>query len=262
MSNLRYAWTNNKSVSDNKVKPFMDYLNVNRGYLLPIGDFVFDTLSLRSDITFRGCLSCRKYQGYNCCRDNSESMTRENAEMLKSKAGEILRVIPNNASVMRAYYDYGVLTRDNSTTTRGNEDGYCIFSYFDGDKNKCAIDEWCLRENEEKERYKPYICSLFPLEGIKLPNGKTVVYCCNKDTRAFSLYFHTLTKMICIDKDNMARVYSGCVGGNKYLKSIDDGIVRDLGMMESMKPVYIEQESILRFLCGNDVYDRLINYMS
>ena len=259
MSNLYTAWTNNKVVSDKRVKPFLDYLDKNRAYLISIGDFVFDSLSLSSKIVLSQCLKCEKYQQHNCCCGNSYSMPKENMEKLGSRVQDILKVIPNNSSLLDSYYKHGAFTRENSTTVRGHKDGYCMFSFVDEDGcPKCAIHKWCLENGENPAEYKPYICSLFPIEGIVMPNGKTVVFCSNRDTNKFSMYFYTLTRRVCVNEDSMVKACSGNIGGNSYLRSLNADNIKADNLISYMKPAYLEQEGILRFLCGDKIYDELV----
>lgn len=262
MSSLYTAWTNNKKVSDKRAKHFLEYMDKNRAYMIPIGDFVFDSLSLSSNIMLSQCLKCEKYQEHNCCCGNSYSMPDINVERLRTHVEDILKIIPDNGSLLESYYRSGAFTQNNSTTTRGHKDGYCMFSFVDEDGiPKCAIHSWCLKNNLNPTEYKPYICSLFPLEGIVTPSGKTVVFCSNKETSKFSMYFYTLTRRICVNGDSMSKAYSKSVGGNTYLRGLNvDNIIRD-NIVQYMRPAYIEQENVLRFLCGDDVYDKLLEKM-
>ncbi len=260
MSNLSYAWTNNKKVSDDKTKKFLDYMNRNRAYMIPIGDFIFDSRSLKSKIVLSRCLECENYQEHNCCCGNSYSMPKVNADALRSVSRDILEIIPDNSGLLDSYYKYGAITHNNSTTVKGHKDGYCIFSYVDNADNnpKCAIHKWCLSNNKNPAEYKPYICSLFPLQGIKMPNNKIVIFCSTKETDAFSMYFYTLTRRICVNEEAMIKAYSGDVGGNKYLRSLNINSIKSSGIKDDMKYSFVEQENILRFLCGDSVYDELI----
>lgn len=263
MSNLYTAWTDGKRVSDNRVKPFLDYLNKNRAYMIHIGDFIFDSLSLRSNIMLSQCLKCEKYQKHNCCCGNSYSMPDENVNKLGKHVYDILKVVPDNENLLESYNRYGAFTRNNSTTTRGHKDGYCLFSFVDTDGYpKCAIHKWCLESGLNPAEYKPYICSLFPLEGIVTPSGKTVVFCSNKDTNKFSMYFYTLTRRVCVNEESLVKVYSNSVGGNSYLRELNVHNILEDDIHQYMRPAYIEQEGILRFLCGDDVYDELVRRMS
>lgn len=258
MSNLVYAWTGDKSVSDKATAHFLEYINKNQAFMVVIEDFIFDSLSLRDKVVLSRCIKCLNFQNKNCCSGNSYTMSKENAEILKSVAREVLEVIPNNTYVLDSYNTYGALTKNNSTTTRGNKDGNCIFSYSDLEGYKCAINKWCIDNKKDASIYKPYLCSLFPLQGIKMPNGKIVVFKDNKDTRMFSMYFYTLSRRVCVDEENMLKVCSGEVGNSSYLKSINSKYLIENKLLEDMRPVYLEQEKILRHLCGDNIYERLV----
>ena len=140
------------------------------------------------------------------------------------------------------------------------ENKYCIFSMVDSEDgcSKCAIHKWCLEHEKNPIEYKPYICSLFPLEGIKTPTGKIFVFCSDKHTRDFSMYFYTLSQRVCVNAENAVKVCAGDRSRSKYLKSVNrENFIRD-DILSKMNPSYIEQEGVLRFLCGDEVYDKLL----
>lgn len=257
MSNLVYAWTNNKSLSENGTKAFIEYVEKNQAYLISIGNFVFDSLSLSDKTMLSKCLTCEKYQSENCCHGNSYSMPKEQVDKLNENMEDILRVMPDGAKRLESFYNYGAFTRGNATSTKGAPDGGCVFSYKDSDGHSlCAIHAWCLESGNNPNEFKPYPCSLFPLTGIIMPNEKIFLFNSNRDTQNFSMYFYTLLRRICVNEEAMMRVYSG-KGENKYLRSVNSDRVMSDNLSSYFRPVYIEQEGILRYLCGNDVYDKL-----
>lgn len=259
MSNLYIAWSNNKQLSDSKAAAFVSYLTKHKTDFIPIGNFIFDRHSLSSKICMSQCLYCEHYQNHNCCCGSSYSMPKENADKLSSVARNILNIIPDNDNLIKAYEQYGVLSRGNSTIIKGHKDGYCMFSYVDPEDNnpKCAIHKWCLITGNNPTEYKPYACSMFPLEGIRLPNGKTVIFCSNKDTAAFTMYFYTLTQRICVNERAMQRASLGDTG-NQYLKSLHTEQIQADNLISCMRPAYIEQENVLRYFVGNDVYEQFL----
>jgi hypothetical protein len=185
-------------------------------------------------------------------------MPQELIDRVKLYVPDILKTIPNGEARLESFYKHGAFTQGNSTTCKGHEDGYCLFSFKDSDGcEKCAIHAWCLKNNKNPAEYKPYICSLYPLEGIVMPNGKTFVFCSTKETNKFSMYFYTLTRRVCVNEEAMLRVYSDR-GLNSYLRSINSDAVKKDNLLQYFRPAYIEQEGILRYLCGDDVYDELV----
>jgi hypothetical protein len=263
MSNLYIAWTNNKQLSDKKAAAFISYLKKYQNTLIPLDDFILDMHSLSSKICMSQCLKCENYQDHNCCCGSSYSMPEVNYTKLQSIARDILDIIPDNQDLIRAYEQYGILSKGFSTSTKGHKEGFCMFSYIDPDDHnpKCAIHKYCLINNLNPTEYKPYICSLFPLEGIILPNGKTVIFCSMKDTQEFTMYFYTLTQRICVNERTMSRASLGDAG-NQYLKSLHINNIQDDDLASQMRPAYIEQESILRYFIGDIRYNELLKLLN
>lgn len=262
MSNLYVAWTNHKEVSDTKAAAFVSYLKKNQSDLVPIENFILDKRSLSSKICMSKCLHCEHYQEHNCCCGSSYSMPYGNSVKLKSIARDVLDIIPENQDLLDAYDKYGIFSRGRATITKGHKDGYCMFSYVDPEDEcpKCAIHKYCLIHNLNPTEYKPYICSLFPLEGIELPNGKTVVFCSNKETASFTMYFYTLTQRICVNERAMERANIGDTG-NQYLKSLHVDQIQSDNLLDCMRPAYIEQEHVLRYFLGNGVYEQFLEFI-
>lgn len=255
MSNLIYAWTNNKRVPDSGVKPFLDYVNKNRAYMINIGDYIFDYTSLKNKIILSKCLDCKRFQKKDCCCGNSYTMCKENADNLRSIARKVLESVPDNSYALNYFNSSGAITRNNATTTKGNKEGNCIFSNKSGG---CDIHSWCLKNGKNPYKYKPYACSLFPIQGIITPSKKILIFNSTKETEPFSMFFYTLTRRVCVNEENMIKACSGEVGCSGYLKSIDTEYVKECDIINNMKPAYIEQEGIIRYLCGGSVYDTLI----
>ena len=262
MSNLVRAWTNNKQVSDKASKQFLKYAETVKDQLIVIDDFIFDMNSLKSEIVLSRCLDCEKYQGGNCCKGNSYSMPDNNRKKLEGVSEDIIKMV-GDSNRTESYYKYGTITRYNSTTTRGHKDGHCIFSYKDSDGcNKCAIHKWCLDNDRNPLEYKPYPCSLFPIEGILLPNGKTFVFCSCKETSNFTMFFYTLTRRPCVNEECMTKAYSNSNGKSKYMRTLNVEKIREYDLKKYMNPAYIEQKGILKFLCGDETYKRLVESVS
>lgn len=265
MSNLYEAWTNKKALPDARAKAFLEYAVKNQKYLIPIRDFIFDSLSLRQRICMSHCLHCYKYQDHDCCTDQSYSMPQENADRLEPHIAEIIQSMPPENDVQRrleSYYKYGAITPRLATATRGHEDHHCIFSIKEGDMTKCAIHRWCLEHDLNPIAYKPYTCSTFPLDGIELPNGKIFIFLPTKETSGFTMHYHTYTCKVCLNETNMLRALSGNVGQSSYLRSVNvENIKRDGIYPRDFNPAYIEQETTLRYFVGDDVYDELVRRM-
>lgn len=265
MSNLCEAWTNHKKLTDGKAIAFMEYVVKNQKFLIPIGDFVFDSISLSSKLMLSRCLECERYQKHDCCTGNSYSMPEDNMKRLEPHIADILKCIPseqNNVDKrLESFYKYGAITKSGATTRRGHEDGRCIFSIREGEWTKCAIHRWCLENNLNPMAYKPYTCSTFPVEGIVMPNGKIFVFCPTKDTQAFSMHHYSYTQKVCINEENLLKVLSGDVGNSKYLRSVNAENLKKDDVLKDYRPAYIESESSLRYLCGDNVYEELVEKM-
>lgn len=256
------AWTGGKRVSDKKTKAFINYVNENQDFLVSIGDYVFDTLSLSYKVIKSKCRECLKYQSSTCCSGNSYSMSLEQMRKLQTVIPDILSVTPDSRERVESYYRYGAFTPNGATTTRGSYRDWCLFHYQDIDGlTKCAIEEWCIRNNINPLEYKPYTCSLFPLEGIVTPNNKTFVFYPCEKTQDFSMHFYTVHRRVCLNESNMLRVYID-KGNSTYLRTVNcDNIVSD-DLLSKMRPAYIELGRELEYICGKDVYEELVRVLS
>ncbi len=258
MSNLRRAWTNDKYVSDKAAQSFIQYLRGHSGDIVNVGNYVFDSFSLKKQICLSKCFSCLKYQSENCCCGNSYSMPKEFCKRLFDEYSEIIKLIPD---IQLDKSRFNALTTFGATSTSGQVNGWCGFSYFDeGDKaQKCAIHAYCLRSGLNPFDYKPPACSLFPIEGIIMPNGNTVVFCSCKETSNFTMFFYTLSRRPCVNIETFERVLSSDMRFSKYLRTLRrDNILADKEeLIRAYRPAYIEQERVLRYFLGDDVYSRL-----
>ena len=258
MSNLKRAWTNDKYVSDKAAQAFIQYLRGHRGDLINIGNYVFDSFSLRKKICLSKCLSCLKYQSENCCCGNSYSMPKEVCNKLLDEYFKIVKIIPDNQLDKSRF---SALTTYGATSTCGHVNGWCGFSYFDGiDKTqKCAIHAYCLQNNLNPFDFKPPACSLFPIEGIIMPNDNVVIFCSCKETSNFTMFFYTLSRRPCVNTETFERILSSDMKFSKYLRTLKrDNIIADKEeLMRAYRPAYIEQEKVLRYFLGDDVYSRL-----
>lgn len=266
MSNLYEAWTNKKPLTDARARAFVEYATKYQKYLIPIGNFIFDGLSLRSKMCMSHCLYCSRYQDHDCCTDQSYSMPKENADRLEPHIADILKSIPPDQNDVQrrleSYYKYGAITPRLATATRGHEDHHCIFSIKEGDMTKCAIHRWCLEHDLNPIAYKPYTCSTFPIDGIELPNGKIFIFFPTKETTNFTMHYHTYTCKVCLNEENMLRALSGNVGQSSYLRSVKVDNIREDGIYpRDFHPAYVEHETTLRYFVGDDVYEEFVKRM-
>lgn len=258
MSSLIYEWTNNKILSDDRVSKFVEYCRSNKKYLIVLDDYIFDYLSLSELVNLKDCLYCENYQKHNCCCGNSYTMPDDVANRIKENSESIIKVIPSNDRLNESFKKYGTLTPNNSTTTKGSDKGYCIFSYKDKDFYKCAIHKWCIDNGLNYLDYKPYPCSLFPIQGIRLTNNKVFVFSMSEKTAGFSMFFYSLRRRICVNYSNALKVQNDERSKSKYLQEIDREKFIEDNVIERYRPVYVEQETVMRHFIGNSIYDRLI----
>lgn len=250
------AWTNNAVLTDNAKKSLLVYLEDNKEHFVEIGNFVFDKLSLNKKIVLSKCLQCEKYQRKNCCQGRSYPMSEENQENLLAILNGVMGVMPNKDELVKVVEKYGVVTRGGATTTRGTKDGICFFNIVDNGHELCAIHKYCIEHNLNPIKYKPYPCSLFPIEGIVMPNGKTFVFGSCDETGSFSMFFYTLYRRICVNTRNLLKIDSGLTH-SKYANDVNLCEIKKDKLANFYKPMWEEQENVLRWFVGNDVYDTL-----
>lgn len=260
MSNLIRAWTNDRKLPDDTSVRFLKYLQEHKSGLISIGDFVFDKASLLTLVNLKMCDKCLHYQEHDCCGGNSRTMPKEQVERVREILPQVVESM-NSPRIQDAFNRFGGLTTKGATSTRGHPESYCMFSYQEGDCARCAIHKWCLREGKEPWEYKPYSCSLFPLEGVIMPSGVTVVFCGNSDTADFSMWSYRLRNRVCVNFENLHRALARDIRENKYLRSLNiDNLIQDK-VSEGYRPVYLEQESVLRYFLGNSTYEKLVEEM-
>ena len=257
MSNLYRAWSNNKRVTDKEAREILEYIKKNKASMINIDAYVFDMNSLLNPIMLSECIRCERYQLVNCCNGNSYSTTSQQVNNINKYALDIIKYTKDSIKKVESYNKYGCFTANNSTTTRGSNDGECIFLSRNGEEDICSIHKWCNDTNRDYVLFKPYPCSLFPLEGVVFPNGKTFIFCCCKDTSSFSMYFYTSANRICVNKSNLIDIIVGKRNNKLVSNTNRDNIIAD-NIIDKYRPAYIEQEKVLRGLCGDKVYEELL----
>lgn len=259
MSNLKYTWLNNKYLSDDKANLFLKYIKKYESSMIPIKDFVLDSHSLSYLINLSSCLDCEKYQQANCCGGNSYSFPDELATRLKFRTPSILEVMPDKENKEEVHNKYGSITNGNTTSARGSKSKACFFSFLDTDnRHKCAIHKWCLEYSCVPSAWKPYPCSLFPVFGVTMTNGKKVIMSTGEGTQGFSMFFWSLNRRPCVNYENARRIVYEDTNNSKYLKTINkENFIKD-DLIHRYHPAYIEQETVLRYFLGSDVYDEFV----
>lgn len=258
---MEYAYTTRR-MNDKKKIECIKYLKNNTDYLYGVGDLVFDTKSLKTEIVLSKCLGCEKYHGVNCCEGSPYPLVSENKEKLSSIVGEVLRWETEYKDLDKSIVSMQKSIFTKSGTFIGMKSGGCLFNIFKDGVDKCAIHGYCLDNGLNYLEYKPYICSMFPIFIVKLDSGKKVVFCSNKETSGFTLYWYTLTKRFCVNKNVMDRALSGDAGRSTYIRNLDMQKITEDNVPNSYLPAYKSQEGVLRFLLGNETYNKLEQRMS
>jgi len=98
MSIYKYEYQNNKELKDIYIKELENYISNNK--FIEIDNFLFDIKSLKSEITLSKCLTCKNYQGDNCCGGSPYSMPEDNRSNLKEILNKVVDTMPNNFTKM------------------------------------------------------------------------------------------------------------------------------------------------------------------
>ena len=257
---MNYEFTT-RSMNPKKQTSLIEYLKKNQGYLFDTGEFVFDTKSLSTPIVLSKCLGCEKYHGVNCCEGSPYPLVSENQNKLNTILKDVLKWTSNYKTLSSDILSMSKSVYTRSGTFIGMKEGGCLFNVFKDDVDKCAIHGYCLDNGLNYMEYKPYICSMYPIFVVRLDSGKKVVFCSNKETQGFTLYWYTLTKRFCVNKPVMDRALSGDAGRSTYIKNLNMKKIQEDKVAEGYLPAYKSQENVLRFFVGES-YDKLVERMS
>ena len=248
---------NTKELKPADVKMLLRYMGLNKDKLVVIDDYIFDSVSLSSKICLSTCDKCEEYSGHNCCCGNSYAMPEKNAKFVDSIAREALK-LSGNERKLQIVENQGALTKSNSTKSTQEE---CIFQFRNEEGVlRCALHYKALCDDARPAAYKPYTCSLFPIFSIIFPNNKIGFFSITKETRGFSPYFYTLTRRYCVNYDITEYLLKGGQLNNKYYSTLKIDIMKQDNLLDKYNPAYLEQEGILRYFVGDEVYDKLISH--
>ena len=254
-----YEYTNNKPLSPKKEVSLVKYLKENKENLIPINNFIFDSKSLQTPILLSKCLDCEKYQKENCCPGPPYSMPNYQRKDLEPIVPNILSFMPEGQISDKILNNpQSVFTKGNSFTSKGNRENRCLFSFHHNNTSKCAIHLYCITNNLNPIKYKPLICSLFPLFAVHLPSDKIIFFCHNKETEPFSLYWYSLTQRPCVNTTTLNKILNSQQPlKSKYLLSLNkDNIIQD-NIQKDYLPSWKSQESVLRYLLSDTTYNIL-----
>lgn len=250
------AWSNGAALTESAKKSLLNYLDENEGHFVEIDNFIFDKFSLNKKIVLSKCLQCEKYQSENCCQGRSYPMSKENQDNLLSILAGVVDIMPNKDNLANVVKKYGVVTKGGTTTTRGTANGVCFFNMVDNGHELCAIHKYCVENGLNPVKYKPYPCSLFPIEGIVLPNGKTFVFGSCNETGGFSMFFYTLYRRVCVNTKNLLKIDEGLTK-SKYSKLVNINEIKRDCLVDFYRPMWVEQKNVLRWFIGSGVYAEL-----
>ena len=253
MSGYYRAWQSGKELSDDVESNLLLYFRKNKEKFVVIDRYIFDLSSLSSKINLSICSNCANYLHFDCCKGNNRSLDEESRTSLNVVSDTIINSI--GGDVLDSYYRYGLYTKSGSITSRGRNDGRCVFSLR---TEKCCIDRYCESHNIDCLKVKPKICSLFPIEGITLTSGFIFVFCGCSDTSLFSCYNWRILRLPCINYNNAYRLDSGDYGNSKYLHKLSLSTFKEYNNLSRYRYSYIEKEVELRYILGDSVYEGLV----
>lgn len=254
---MEFAWTKNNNLTETQQQNFLKYIQLNKNNLIEINNFIFDKISLTNNICLSQCLECGNFQSENCCPGSSYTMTDENEDNLKSILDDIIKYT-NDPILLKKQQSNHLITNKARTSIEtsqwfGKKQTHCVFSRNLNNKTCCIIHAYCLTKNLNPIKFKPYICSAFPIFGINY-NNKTYIFNITKETESFTFYHYTLTRRFCINEINLKRLLTkNNINKNKYLSTCN---VNNFDHTK-MKPAYIEQENFLKTICSEQIYNEL-----
>lgn len=260
-----YMFTKNKNLSEAKIVAMTAYIREHYSSMVKIGDYYFDTDSLNAEICLNKCLDCEHYQPRNCCVGSPYPLVDEQQEWLLEIFKDVVEFMPEEQRppVHHNLFDEKKANYTdvfNKHDTIISKDG-CILAVNVDDRPRCGIHYYCLEHGMNPIKYKPYICSLFPIFAVETPSGEKYVFSHTKHTSGFSLYFWTLGNRLCIIKDTAKKVVSQTEFKSKYYYTIHrDKMIED-NILDSYHPTYIEQEGVMKYFFGEENYAQLVDIM-
>lgn len=255
---MEFAWTKQNTLTEQQETQFLKYLEDNKDSFIEIDNFVFDKKSLINHICLSQCLNCGNFQSENCCPGSSYSMINENENNLRTILDDIIENTQDNGLKRKKETNHLITNKSRTSIETsewfGKKQTHCVFSRNVNDKTCCIIHAYCLANGLNPVKYKPYICSAFPLFAIKY-NDKTYIFNLTKETELFTFYHYTLTRRFCVNEINLKRLLTqDNVNKNKYLANCN---VKEFDCSQ-MKPAYIEQENFIKTICGEKIYNSLL----
>lgn len=260
-----YMFTKNKNLSEAKIVAMTEYIRENYDSMVKLGDYYFDTNSLKAEICLNKCLECEYYQPENCCQGSPYPLVDEQQEWLLEIFKDIVNFMPEE---QRPIVHHNLLEEGkanysdlfNKHNTIISHKG-CILAVTIDDKPRCGIHYYCLEHGLNPFKYKPYICSLFPIFAVETPSGEKYVFSHTAATSGFSLYFWTLGNRMCILKEKAKKVVTQTEYKSKYYYTVHrDKMIED-NLLDAYNPAYIEQESVIKYFFGEDIYAQLSEIM-
>ena len=262
-SDYIYVFTK-KTLSDVKILALTEYLRDHYSDMVKIGDYYFDTYSFQHEMVLSRCLECEHYQEHNCCQGSPYPLVDEQQTKLLSIYKDIVDFLPDDPrrSVHHNIFDDKANYSDlfNSHDTIKSKDG-CILAATIDNLPRCGLHYYCLEKGLNPLEYKPYICSLFPIFVIQAPSGEQYVFVHEKETSGFSLYFWTLGNRICNMKEKVEKVINQTEYKSKFYYTLNRDNIIDDNLLGAFKPAWVEQESVLKYFFGEDIYAKLVETM-
>lgn len=244
-------------VEDNAV---IRYLRANKGDIKTVDidgrTYLLDVRTLDNVCCFDGCLSCVKCHGTDCCLGVPYSMEEKYFENIASIVNDVISqpyFSQENLEFIKKYgwvslmgdaqSEYQTFDDTGISKTLRNDGSYCVFHSFVDDISCCALHKYALENGLNPYDFKPPSCFMFPLDAIELDNEKIFLFGFDEDTLPFSRWSEDFGDYACVNT------------------SLGKSFKKSYGCFNKYKPIYIEQESFIRNLFSDELYDSIVRIM-
>lgn len=147
------------------------------------------------------CQHCHAVHPISCCEQGKPySMTKEaEARLAKHAYSIILKHLEEHKIKDAAQHGYTELDRESSISSIKQCQGDCFFYQQDSNSAYCAIHRYAEERHLNPLHYKPFSCTLFPLDIIE-ENGSIFITALTQETESFSRWGTSYKEYLCINK--------------------------------------------------------------
>lgn len=218
--------------------------------------YLIDIVTLDNVCSFDGCLSCVKCHGEDCCLGVPYSMEEKYFDNISSIVDDVMTqpyFNKDNANFIKKYGwvsimgdaqdEYATFSDDGLSKTLRNDGSYCVFHSDVNGVSCCALHKYALENGLNPYDFKPPSCFMFPLDAIELDNGKIFLFGFDESTLGFSRWSDDFGNFACVNT------------------ALGKTFRKQYGCFKNYKPIYMEQESFIRNLFSDKVYDAILEVM-